>query len=51
MAASQNAALGSRPGFFQISLGFKQLARGLHALVAMAVACGQRCLRRQPSSE
>jgi hypothetical protein len=28
MAASQNAA-GDRP-LFQISLGFKQLARGLH---------------------
>jgi hypothetical protein len=29
------------PRILRISLGFKQLARGLHAVVAMAAACGR----------
>jgi hypothetical protein len=40
MPASQNADGAASPQrFFQVSLGFKQLARGLHALLMMAWAC------------
>jgi hypothetical protein len=38
-------------GFFRISLGFKQLARGLHAPFRGGLGLLLLCLRQAPSSE
>jgi hypothetical protein len=43
MAASQNAFRAAAGNFFRISLGFKQLARGLHAGFKIGAAAGFAC--------
>jgi hypothetical protein len=45
------AAPGGRADVLQISLGFKQMARALHAASPMELPQARRCLRQQPSSE